>query len=106
MLTVSNILLCQRSFIDSFARTTKNMLFERVEHTEKDWHLLLPNVIRQYNNTIHDSSILKPVDAILDKNVVEVKTNLMLRARFKIKYKEINVGFFVGFLRTKENTRR
>ena len=60
------------------------MLFERVHHTGKEWHLLLSNVIKQYNNTMHDSTKLKPVDAIRDKKAAEVKTNLMLRARFKI----------------------
>ena len=35
------------SFIDRFTRTIKNMLFERVEHTGKSWHLLLPAVINQ-----------------------------------------------------------
>ena len=69
------------SFIDRFTRTMKNMLFERVQHAGKDWHLLLSNVIKQYNNTIHNSN--KSVDAIQDKNAAEVKTNLMLRARLK-----------------------
>ena len=68
------------------------MLFERVQHTGKDWHLLLANVIKQYNNTIHSSTKLKPVDAIKDKDAVEVKTNLMLRARFRMEYIDINVG--------------
>ena len=63
------------------------MLFERAQHTGKDWHRLLPNVINQYNNTVHSSTQFKPVDAIKDKNAVEVKTNLMLRARFTRKCK-------------------
>ena len=71
------------------------MLFERVQHTKKDWHLLLSNANKQYNNTIHNSTKLKPVDAIQNKNAVEVKTNLMLRARFERKYKEIDVGGFL-----------
>ena len=61
--------------------TDRYVLFERVQHTKKEWHLLLPNIIKQNNNTIHDSTKLKPVDAIQD-NAVEGKTNLMLRARF------------------------
>jgi len=81
------------SFIDRFTRTIKHMLFERVQHTGKYWHRLLPNVISQYNNTSHNSTKFRPVDAIKDKTAVEVKTNLMLRARFKRKYKEINGRF-------------
>ena len=61
------------------------MLFERAQHTGKDWHLLLPAVVKQYNNTIHSSTKLKPVDAIQDKNAVEAKTNLLLRARLNRK---------------------
>ena len=52
---------------------------------------MLPNVIKQYNNTIHDSTQVKPIDAIKDSNAPEVKTNLVLRSRFKRKYKEVHV---------------
>ena len=55
------------SFIDRFTRTIKDMLFGRVQHTKKDWHLLLQAVIKQYNNTTHESTRLRPVDAIQDK---------------------------------------
>ena len=78
------------------------MLFERVAHTGKSWHLSLPAVIKQYNNTIHSSSKLKPVDAIKDSNAIEVKTNLMLRSRFKRKYKEVNVGDYVRIFKKKQ----
>ena len=75
------------SLIDRFTRTIKNMLFERVQHTEKYLRLLLTNVIQQYNNTIHESTRFRPVDATHDKSAVEVKTNLKLRASFKRQYK-------------------
>ena len=86
------IMTTHLSFIDTFTRTIKNVLFERVQHTGKDCHILLPNVIKQYNNTISESTKFRPVDAIHDKNAVEVKTNLMLRARVKRKCKEININ--------------
>jgi len=63
-------------------------------NTQKEWHRLLANIINQYNSTIHNSTKLKPVNAIQDKDAVEVKTNLMLRVRFERKYKEIHVGDF------------
>ena len=75
------------------------MLFERVEHSGKSWHLLLPSVIKQYNNTIHSSTKMKPVDAINDSNAVEVQTNLMLISSFKLTYTEINVWDEVRFLK-------
>ena len=46
------------SCIDRFPRTIKNMLFERIQHTKKDWQLLFQTVIKQYNNTIHNSTKL------------------------------------------------
>ena len=48
------------------------MLFERAQYTGKDWHILLPAVIKQYNSTIHSSIKFRPVDAIQDNNAVEV----------------------------------
>ena len=82
------------------------MLFERVQHTKKKWHLLLPNVIKQYNSTIHDSTKFKPVDTIKDSNAPYVKTDLVLRSRFKRKYKEINVGDFCMVFNKKQTIRK
>ena len=50
------VMVTHLSFIDRFVRTIRNMLFERVEHTKKDWQALLPAVSKQYNNTTHDST--------------------------------------------------
>ena len=68
------------SCVDRFTRTIKHLIVERVQHTTE-----------QYNNTIHDSTKLKPVDAIQDRNAVEVKTHLTSRARFKRECKEIHM---------------
>ena len=68
---------------------------------KKDWRVSLSNVSKQYKNTIHDSTKLKPVDARQDINAVEVKTNLMLRARFKRKHEDTNVGDLVKFFQEK-----
>ena len=74
------------SLIYRFVRTIKSMLFERVEHVKKDWHLLFPAVSKQYNNTTHDSTKVELVDVIKDSNAPYVKSNLVLRSRFKRKY--------------------
>ena len=100
------IMTTHLSFIDRFTRTITNMLFERIQHTGKDWHRLLPNIINRYNNSIPNSSKLKPVDAIQNKGAVEVKTNLMLRARFKRKYEEMHVVGFRRNFKKNKNTRR
>ena len=59
---------------DHFSRTIKDMLFESVQHTGKDWPLLIPSVIKQYDNTIHDSIKFKPIDATEDSNAPDVNT--------------------------------
>ena len=82
------------SFIDRFTRTIlKHGIWKGSTH-KKQWHILLRNVIKQYNNTIHDSTKFKPVDAIKESNAPDVKTYSVLRSRFKRKHKEINVGGF------------
>ena len=102
MLKVSNIVFTTHlSFIDRFTRTIKNMLLERAQHTKKYWYLLPSNVIKQYKNTIQNSTKLKPVGAIQDKNALEAKTNLTFRARFKRKYKELNLNDFVRIFKNK-----
>ena len=78
------------------------MLCERVEHIWKDWHRLLTNVSNQYHSAIHSSTKFKLVGAIQDKNAIEVKTNSMLRARFKRKYEEVNVGDFCRNFKKKQ----
>ena len=55
------IMTTHLSFIDRCTRTVKHMLFERVQHAGKDWHLLFTNVIKQYNNTTHESTRFIPV---------------------------------------------
>ena len=66
-----------------------------------EFHLLLANVIKHYNNTIHDSTKFKPIDAIKDGNAPYVKTNLILKGRFKRKCKEINVDDYVRIFKKK-----
>ena len=43
--------------------------------------------MKQYDNTTHDSTKAKPVDVIKDSNAPYVKSNLVLRSRFKRKYR-------------------
>jgi len=96
------IMTTHLSCIDRFTRAIKNTPFERAQHTGKYWHLLLVNVINQYNSTIHSSTKFRPVDAIKHKNAVEVKTNIMLQARFKRKYKDINIHDKVKVFKKKQ----
>ena len=53
---------------------------------------MLEPVIKQYNNTIHSSTNFKPVEAHKDINAPDVIANLTIKANYKRKYKNINVG--------------
>ena len=58
-------------------RTIRNLLKKPVfENGNTDWLIELPSVIKTYNNTIHHSSKLKPIDASKKSNEKVVHNNL------------------------------
>ena len=58
-------------------RTIRNLLKKPVfEKGNADWLSELPSVIKQYNNNIHSSTKMKPIDASKKSNEKEVYSNL------------------------------
>ncbi len=53
---------------------------------------MLKPVINKYNNTVHSTTQMKPIQAHKDSNRLEVKQNLELKASYKRKYPNITVG--------------
>ena len=65
------------SIAERVIRTIRNLLKKPVfEKNNADWLSELPSVIKQYNNTIHSSTKMKPTDASKKSNEKEIYSNL------------------------------
>ena len=78
-----------QSFAERFNKTIRNLLKKPVfEKGNANWVDELPKVIKKYNNTIHHSTKMTPIDASKKKNENEVFKNLQdKRKKQKPKYK-------------------
>ena len=76
-------------FAERFNKTIRNLLKKPVfEKGNANWVDELPKVIKKYNNTIHHSTKMTPIDASKRKNENEVYNNLQdKRKKQKPKYK-------------------
>ena len=76
-------------FAERFIRTIRNLLKKPVFLAgNADWITELPSVTKQYNNTIHSSTKMKPIDASKKSNEKLVYTNLQdRRVKQQTKYK-------------------
>ena len=77
------------SIAERFNKTIRNLLKKPVfEKGNANWVDELPKVIKKYNNTIHHSTKMTPIDASKRKNENEVFKNLQdKRKKQKPKYK-------------------
>ena len=67
-------------FAERFNRTIRNLLKKPVfEKGKADWLSELPSVIKKYNNTIHHSTKMKPIDVSKKSNEKKVSSNLQDR---------------------------
>ena len=74
-------------FAERFNRTIRDLLKKIVfEHDDAKWIDILPTITKQYNNRIHSSTKLTPIQASLKKNEGYVYKNL-LDKRKKVKPK-------------------
>ena len=74
-------------FAERFNRTIRDLLKKIVfEHGDANWIDVLPTITKQYNNRIHSSTKLTPIQASLKKNEGYVYKNL-LDKRKKVKPK-------------------
>ena len=65
------------SIAERVIRTIRNLIKKPVfEKGRADWLSELPSVTKQYNNTIHSSTKMKPIDASKKSNEKEVYSNL------------------------------
>ena len=81
------------SIVERVIRTVRNLLKQPVfEKGKADWLSELPSVVKKYNNTIHHSTKMKPIDASKKSNEKLVYNNL------KDKRKKLNPKFKLGQL--------
>ena len=81
------------SIAERVIRTVRNFLKKPVfEKGKADWLSELPSVVKKYNNTIHHSTKMKPIDASKKSNEKLVYNNL------KDKRKKLNPKFKLGQL--------
>ena len=74
-------------FAERFNRTIRDLLKKIVfEHGDANWIDVLPTITNQYNNRVHSSTKLTPIQASLKKNEGYVYKNL-LDERKKVKPK-------------------
>ena len=65
-------------FAERFNRTIRDLLKEIVfEQGDANWIDILPTIAKQYNNKIHSSTMLTPIQASLRKNEGYVYKNLL-----------------------------
>ena len=71
----------------------KNMIHTRLEGLEKSretWTEILPAVLKKYNNRIHGTTELSPIDARKPENQIEVFMNIRQKAQFKRRYPKLS----------------
>ena len=88
-------------FAERFNRTIRNLLKKPVFlKGNADWLSELPSIIKQYNNTVHHSTKMKPIDASKKSNEKIVYSNL------QDKRKILNPKYKLGQLVRVSNIRR
>ena len=86
------------SYIERFIRTLKNKIQSyQLEHASNKYIDGLKDIVDEYNNSIHSSIKMKPVDVFNDKKDVDAN-NVYYGTRTKPKFK---VGDYVRISRTK-----
>jgi len=85
-------------FSERAVQEIKNMIYARLEGLEIDkqnWIDILPAVLKKYNNRIHGTTALSPIDARKPENQIEVYMNIRQKAKFKRKYPKLSPGSLV-----------
>ena len=77
-------------------RTVKKMIGDRLWHYKtKTWVEVLMPSLNRYNNQVHSSTKTSPNNAHNLDNVIQVRTNLILKEKHNRKYPNISEGDYV-----------
>ncbi len=91
--------------IERFNRTLKEGIFKRMDDLKQErnkWLEHFENVINKYNNTKHSTIEMKPNEAKIDTNHMNVKWELFNKAKRNRNYKEISTNDNVRVMETKD----
>ena len=84
-------------------RTFKNMIYQRLETTNKTWRELLYPVLLVYNyKQVHRVTKMTPAEAMQKSNHLEVRINLEMKRKHSRLHPEINVGDTVKIYKKKD----
>ena len=87
-------------YVERYIRTFKNLLYKRLEDTDKHWVDLIPQIVNVYTNKMASSiTKLTPAEASEPENIFDVKLNLEIHRRHTRKYPTIEIGDKVNYIR-------
>ena len=84
--------------VERFIRTSKDNLYRRLDglkQDKSDWVKHVKNIVTKYNNTEHNTTKIKPLDAVKQENHLWVNWHLQNNATKDRKYPKINEGDMV-----------
>ena len=76
-------------------QTIKHMIHNRLyglEISKETWVDILPSVLKEYNNTLHSTTGMKPNEAKKKDNHFEGWSNINSKATYSRKYPPLKVG--------------
>ena len=82
-------------FSERAVQEIKNMIHTRLEGLEKSretWTEILPAVLKKYNNRIHGTIEMTPIEARKPENQIQVFFNIRQKAQFKRKYPDLKMS--------------
>ena len=79
------------SIIERFNRTLKtHMFYKFTENNNKDWYSILPGLLEDYNNSVHSTIKMTPIEASLSENSDKI---LALQSEKVSKIKRVKAKF-------------
>ena len=84
--------------VERFIRTFKDNLYRRLDglnQNKSEWVKHVKNIVTKYNNTEHNTTKIKPLDAVKQENHLWVNWHLQNNATKDRKYPKINEGDMV-----------
>ena len=82
-------------FAERIVQTISNMIHSRLDGLEiskEKWVEILPSVLKEYNNTSHSTTGMKPNGAVKSSSCFDVWLDINSKATYNRKYQPIKAG--------------